>query len=75
MASGDTSSSLDIRAGGEIHQMTDALNTMVVHIKERAQQARDIASGNLAVNIDIFPIRTSWANLSCHHRRPGCHHP
>ncbi len=54
VASGDTSSSLKIHAGGEIHQMTDALNTMVDHIQKRAQQAQQIASGNLAVTIDVF---------------------
>lgn len=54
IASGDSSSSLQIQACREINEMSQALNTMVVHIRERTKQAQAIAEGNLAVEIDVF---------------------
>ncbi len=54
LASGDSSSSLQVRASRELNEMSDALNAMVSHIQERARQAKAIAEGNLAVQIDVY---------------------
>ncbi|AGF77194.1 methyl-accepting chemotaxis protein [Desulfocapsa sulfexigens DSM 10523] len=53
LATGDTSSSLQIRTSKELTEMANALNTMVDHIRERASQAEAIAGGNLAVEIKV----------------------
>lgn len=53
LASGDASTTLNIKASGEILKMTEALNTMAEHIRERAAQAEKIANGDLT--IDIVP--------------------
>lgn len=54
LATGDSSSSLQIRANKELTEMANALNTMVAHIRERASQAEAIAGGNLAVEIGVY---------------------
>lgn len=54
LATGDSSSSLEIRASKELTEMASALNTMVTHIQERASQAEAIANGNLAIKIDVY---------------------
>ncbi|MBV5317400.1 MAG: methyl-accepting chemotaxis protein [Desulfobulbaceae bacterium] len=53
LASGDASTTLNIKSSGEILKMTEALNTMAEHIRERAAQAEKIANGDLT--IDIVP--------------------
>ncbi len=54
LASGDTSSTLQIQASKELNEMAEALNTMVNHIQERARQAQAISEGNLAIDISIY---------------------
>ena len=54
LASGDSSSTIDVKASKELTEMTDSLNRMVSHIQERAKQAEAIAGGNLAVEIDVY---------------------
>lgn len=54
LASGDTSSTLQIRASKELNEMALALNTMVSHIQERAKQAKAISDGNLAIDISVY---------------------
>jgi len=54
LATGDSSSSLEIRASKELTEMATALNTMVGHIQERASQAEAIAEGNLAIPIEVY---------------------
>lgn len=54
LATGDCSSSLEIKASKELTEMAAALNTMVAHIQERASQAEAIADGNLAVQIEVY---------------------
>jgi methyl-accepting chemotaxis protein len=54
LASGDSSSTLEMKASKELTEMAKALNTMVAHIQERARQAEAIANGNLAVDIQIY---------------------
>lgn len=54
LASGDSSSTLEMKASKELTEMAKALNTMVAHIQERASQAEAIADGNLAVDIKIY---------------------
>ncbi|MBU0945198.1 MAG: HAMP domain-containing protein [Proteobacteria bacterium] len=54
LASGDSSSSLQAQASKELNEMSAALNTMGAHIQERSRQAKAIAEGNLAVQIDIY---------------------
>lgn len=54
LASGDSSSTLQIRASKELNEMAKALNTMVDHIQERARQAKAISEGNLAVDINVY---------------------
>lgn len=51
LAIGDASTTLNMKATGEIQRMTEALNTMAEHIRERAAQAEKIARGDLTVNI------------------------
>ena len=54
LASGDSSSSLQVRASKELNAMSEALNTMAAHIQEQARQAKAIAEGNLAIEIDVY---------------------
>jgi len=54
LASGDSSSTLEMKASKELTEMANSLNTMVAHIQERAKQAKAIADGNLAVDIQIY---------------------
>ncbi len=54
LASGDSSSTLQIDASKELNEMAAALNTMVGHIEERARQAQAISEGNLAVEINVY---------------------
>ncbi|WP_028582663.1 methyl-accepting chemotaxis protein [Desulfogranum japonicum] len=51
LSRGDASTTLNINAKAEIGAMASALNTMAQHIRERANQAREIAGGNLTVDI------------------------
>ena len=54
LASGDSSSTLEINASKELNEMAAALNTMVSHIEERARQAKAISEGNLAIDINVY---------------------
>ncbi|MGD9947461.1 MAG: methyl-accepting chemotaxis protein [Desulfobulbus sp.] len=51
LATGDVSSSLNMRAKGEILTMSNALNLMADHIRTQANLARRIADGDLTVDI------------------------
>ena len=51
LAKGDVSTTLDIQTSGEIKKMTDSLNAMAAHIRQRASQAEQIANGDLSLEI------------------------
>jgi methyl-accepting chemotaxis protein len=51
LATGDVSSSLNMRAKGEILTMTNALNAMADHIRTQANLVQRIAEGDLTVEV------------------------
>lgn len=51
LATGDVSSSLTMRAKGEIRTMSNALNVMADHIRTQANLAQRIANGDLTVEV------------------------
>ena len=52
LAKGDASTRLEMKTSGEFKTMTDSLNTMANHIKQRADEAQRIAKGDLSLTIE-----------------------
>ncbi|HEV8484514.1 MAG TPA: methyl-accepting chemotaxis protein [Blastocatellia bacterium] len=62
VAQGDLSGSVEVGLSDEIGQLLDAINQMTTYVKEMAEVADNIASGNLSVRVQPRSDRDSFGN-------------
>jgi methyl-accepting chemotaxis protein len=62
VAGGDVGASVEVESTDEIGQLLEAINKMTVYLKEMADVADNIASGNLSVRVEPRSEKDSFGN-------------